>query len=83
MNEDTIKQLKLQHIDTYKKAVLEIIKNNTDTLVNDIKSLIEKPPLDSMDQIKNKFLDLAKKNKIVLNIEELNSIVDNYRNKNK
>ena len=80
MNEDTIKQLKLQHIDTYKKAVLEIIKNNTDTLVNDIKSLIEKPPLDSMDQIKNKFLDLAKKNKIVLNIEELNSIVDNYRN---
>ena len=33
----------------------------------DIKSLLKTPPLDSMDLIKAKFLDLAKKNKIILN----------------
>ena len=54
-------KIKLQHIESYKKAIIETIKNNTNSLIDDdIMSLIKKPPLDSMDQIKSKFLDLAK-----------------------
>ena len=45
----------------------------------DINALIKKPPLDSMDLIKSKFLDLAKRNKIILNTEELSKLLDNYR----
>ena len=58
-------KIKLQHIESYKKAIIETIKNNTNSLIDDdIMSLIKKPPLDSMDQIKSKFLDLAKKNNV-------------------
>jgi len=75
-----VEELKQQHIKTYKNAIIENIKNNTKSLVNDdIKSLIVKPPLDSMDSIKNKFLSVAKKDKIVLNTEELSKILDDYR----
>ena len=80
MEEEQIKEFKKQHIKTYKNAIIENIKNNTKSLVNDdIKSLIVKPPLDSMDSIKNKFLSVAKKDKIVLNTEELSKILDDYR----
>ena len=57
--------LKQQHFDSYKRSVTDIIENNTRLLVNeDINSLIKKPPLDSMDKIKNKFLNIAKKNNL-------------------
>lgn len=80
MEEVTIEELKKQHFDNYKATLLTVIENNTNILVNeDIKSLIKKPPLDSMDVLKNKFLDLSKKNKIVLNTEELSKLLDNYR----
>ena len=47
-------KIKLQHIESYKKAIIETIKNNTNSLIDDdIMSLIKKPPLDSMDQITN------------------------------
>lgn len=79
MNE-TIEELKKNHINNYKNALFENVKNNTTVLVDeDIMSLLKKPPLDSMDVIKSKFLDLAKKNKIILNTENLNSIMDKYR----
>ena len=65
MNE--LEKLMQQHVENYKKAVLEIVNNNTNSLIdNDIIFLIKKPPLDSMDQIKTKFLVLAKKEKIIL-----------------
>ena len=65
MNE--LEKLMQQHVENYKKAVLEIVNNNTNSLIdNDIIFLIKKPPLDSMDQIKTKFLALAKKEKIIL-----------------
>lgn len=77
---DELEELKKQHAANYKKAVLESIKNNTNVLVNeDIMSLFKKPPLDSMDVIKCKFLDIAKKYKIVLDIEHLSRIIDDYR----
>lgn len=77
---DSIDKFKKQHLDNYKNAVIELIKNNTRVLFeNDINSLIVKPPLDSMDVIKVKFLDIAKKYKIILDTNELTSILDNYR----
>ena len=75
-----IEKLKKQHIENYKNAVIENIQNNTKSLVyDDIKSLLGKPPLDSMDLVKNKLLGLAKKNNVVLNTDELNNIFDKYR----
>lgn len=77
---DTLEEFKRQHIVNYKNAVLENIKNNTNVLVEeDILSLLKKPPLDSMDVIKTKFLDLAKKNAVILNTSELDNILDDYR----
>lgn len=77
---DSIEELKKQHVVGYKNAIIEIIKNNTRVLVEeDILSLVKKPPLDSMDQIKIKFLDLAKKNKIVLITTNLDEMIDQYR----
>jgi len=79
--EDTIKKLKKQHIDNYKNSVLDIINNNTSALVNeDLKSIISKPPLDSMDVLKNKLISIAKKEDRVLDTLELNRILEDYRN---
>lgn len=79
MNDDELKKFREQHKNNYKNALLENIKNNTDVLVDqDITSLLKKPPLDSMDLIKSKFLDLAKSNKIVLNTEKLTDMIDKY-----
>lgn len=80
MMEDTLKKFKEQHLENYKSAILETIKNNTNVLVDeDLMSLVKKPPLDSMDVIKSKFLDLAKKNKVVLDTEVLDKILEKYR----
>lgn len=69
-----------QHQENYKNIVLDIINNNTNTLVKeDLMSLVVRPPLDSMDVIKTKFISLAKKNKIILDIEKLEVILDEYR----
>ena len=46
----------------------------------DIISIAEKPPLDSMDVIKNKFLELAKRNKVIVNIDIISSLLEKYRN---
>ncbi len=77
---DEKKQFIEQHINSYRSAIEESIKNNTYALFEeDIASLLKKPPLDSMDLIKNKLITLAKKNKIVLNTVELDSIIDEFR----
>lgn len=76
-----LEELKQQHINNYRKAIVEIIKNNTNSLVDDdITSLIRIPPLDSMDQIKSKFLVLAKKEKVILETDILNKIILDFRN---
>ena len=77
---DELEKLQKQHYDNYIKAIKEIVINNTNSLVDDdISSLIKKPPLDSMDQIKTKFLAIAKKEKVVLNTEMINKTLDLYR----
>lgn len=81
MKEDTIEDFKRKHLENYKKAVLETLKNNTTALFDDdIFSLLQKPPLDSMDLIKCKFLVVAKKYRVVIKTESLNRILDDYRN---
>ena len=75
-----VEHYKKQHLETYKNATKEIIKNNTKSLVeNDILPLIKKPPLDSMDMIKLKLISLAKKEKIILDAENLEKLIDGYR----
>lgn len=78
-DQEMLEELKKQHLTTYKKAVQGIITNNTKGLIEDILSLIKKPPLDSMDSIKTKLLSLAKKEKIILNTEKLNQMVNKFR----
>ena len=81
MNED-IEKLKEEHFNTYKNAVIANIENNSTILVKeDLYSLINKPPLDSMDLLKNKLIALAKKNKIVIDNNNLDKILDDYRKK--
>ena len=80
MQNNSKKDIRNQHIVNYKNTIIEVIKNNTNSLVDDdIMSLIRKPPLDSMDLIQSKFLSMAKKNKIVLKSDELSKILNNYR----
>ena len=75
-----VENFKRQHFENYKRAIEENIKKNTSTLVDeDIMSLLKKPPLETMDLIKSKFLAVAKKNKKVLNTENLDKILEQYR----
>ena len=80
MNEDSIEKFREKHFENYKNAVMETLKNNTKVLFeDDIYSLLQRPPLDSMDVIKCKFLDLAKRHKVVIKADSLDKILDNYR----
>ncbi len=79
MDNQTIEDLRKQHIDGYQNAILDIIQNNTNVLIDDILSLIEKPPLDSMDAICNKLYGEAKKYKIIFNSDEVNRLLEKYR----
>ena len=77
---DTLENFKKQHLNNYKNAVIDLVKNNTDALIdNDIISLIKSPPLDSMDVIKSKLLSLAKKEKVILDSSKMNFILNNFR----
>lgn len=79
---NNVEDFKKTHLDNYRRALVDTLVNNTNALFDeDIASLLKKPPLDSMDVIKSRFLDLAKKNKIILNAENLDNILDNYRSK--
>ncbi len=79
MDDEIIEQIRQQHVDNYRNGILDIIDNNSKALVEDIQTLIKKPPLEAMDIIKTKFLSLAKKNKIILNTIELDNILDEFR----
>ena len=79
MDDEIIEQIRQQHVDNYRNGILDIIDNNSKALVEDIQTLIKKPPLEAMDIIKTKFLSLAKKHKIILNTIELDNILDEFR----
>ena len=79
--EEEVTKIKEKNLNNYKESVKEIIKNNNKALfVDDINSLLQKPPLDSMDSIKNQLLVLAKKYNIVLNTENMEKFLQEYRN---
>ena len=81
MIKDDIDVFKNKLIENYIKSIKECIKKNTNSLVMvDIVSIVEKPPLDSMDVIKNKFLELARRNKVIVNIDIISSLLEKYRN---
>lgn len=79
MTEDLKEDYLRQHYDNYKNGIMELIKNNTFVLFDDIVLLVKKPPLDSMDSVRNRFLEIAKKYGIILNTDELNQFLDSYR----
>ena len=77
---DTLEKFRQQHLSNYKNAVIDLVKNNTDALIdNDIMSLIKSPPLDSMDVIKSKLLSLAKKEKVILDSNKMTLVLNNFR----
>ena len=79
MNDD-LKYLKRQHILNYKNNALQIILNNNNSLFDeDIMSLFKKPPLESMDLIKNKLISIIKKYNIIINTDNYNDIDSKYR----
>lgn len=80
MNEETVEEFRKKHFENYQNAVMETLKNNTTVLFeDDIYSLLQKPPLDSMDIIKCKFLDLAKRHKIIIRSDVLDQVLEDYR----
>lgn len=83
--ENEVKQMEdyeKQHINNYQNAIIEIIKNNTKSLIDDdIASLFKEPPLDSMDTIKLKLLELAKKEQIILDSSQTKGLLSNFRKK--
>ena len=71
---------KKQHVENYKKALIDIVHNNNKRLLDeDILSLIKKPPLDSMDTIKTKLIVLAKTERIILEGGSVDKVVSTYR----
>ena len=76
---DSVQDFKQQHFQSYQTAVYDTIENNTMVLVEDFLSLMKKPPLDSMDTLKVRLLDLAKKYQIVFNTESLDHRLEEYR----
>ena len=74
--------LKKQHEEIYLRAMEELIKNNTKALIeNDLLPLFEDPPLEAMDTIKQKLLSYAKTYQLILNTEEINKRLEEYRKK--
>ena len=77
---DSVEELKHQHFINYKKAIIEIINNNTEALFEeDIKLLFKQPPLDSMDLLKTKIIFLAKNEDAVIDNNQLKKMLDEYR----
>lgn len=75
-----IEEYQKVHKENYIKVIQELIKNNTSAFIHDdMFPLFDKPPLDSMDMIRNKLLSLAKEYKVVLQTENLIKMMDHYQ----
>lgn len=78
MENDLLKQ----HKEIYLNAIKEIIKNNTEMLVNDdLYPLFSAPPLEIMDTLKQKFLTLAKNYNLILDNNKVEERLQIYRKK--
>lgn len=69
-----------QHDQNYHDAVIDTIRDNNAILVEeDLIPLFKKPPLDSMDVLKSKILGVAKDTGVILSLEELEHMMEQYR----
>lgn len=79
---NNLEKIKEHDFNNYKNALIELVNNNTASLVDDdITNIIKKPPLETMDQFKKKLLSVAKKHKTILDTEALNKLLEEYREK--
>ena len=70
-----------QHLSIYLNSIEELIKNNSYSLVeDDLLPLFKKPPLETMDTIKQKMLSLGKHYHVIINTEQLDRALEEYRN---
>ena len=80
MDGNTIIDLKKQHYDNYQKSLYDLIDNNTNRFIDeDLMSLVKQPPLDSMDVLKTKIIDIGKKYKVLVQLEVLEKFLREYR----
>ncbi len=78
--ENSIKEYEQIHKENYCNAVKEMIRNNTKALVfDDLSVLFDKPPLDSMDLVKQKFLLIAKENHLILETQILEKQIFSFQ----
>ena len=69
-----------QHLSIYLNSIEELIKNNSYSLVeDDLLPLFKKPPLETMDTIKQRMLSLGKTYKVIINTEKLDKSLEEYR----
>ena len=77
---NNLKDLKEQHFQNYKKVLIELLQTNTNVLFDDdITSLFKIPPLDSMDILKSKMIELGKSEQLIVDIDNLNNSLNLYR----
>ena len=76
VKEDILKQ----HKQILMTAVVELATNNTNSLIEDdiINGVIE-VPLEAMDTLKQRVLNIAKHNNLILNSDKFNEILTNYK----
>ena len=71
-----------QHKEIYYGSIQELITNNTKAFVeDDLIPFFEEPPLETMDQIKQRLLSLAKDYSLILNTKYLDQVLKEYRKK--
>ncbi len=76
MNQDLL----TQHKEIYYGSLKELILNNTKAFIeDDLLPLFMKPPLETMDMIKQRLLSFAKENALILNMEHLDQYLSSFR----
>ena len=77
VKEDILKQ----HKEILMTAGLELATNNTNSLIEDdiINGVIE-VPLEAMDTVKQRVLNIAKHNNLILNSDKFSEVLTNYKN---
>ena len=69
-----------QHKNIFMSAGIELVTNNTNSLVEDdiINGVIE-PPLEAMDIIRQRIINIAKNNGVILNNDKFGDILNSYK----
>lgn len=76
---ENYKEIIKQHFNNYRAAIIDTIEDNSKLFIEDVLPLFQEPPLSSMDQLKSKILEEAKRKKMVLPYEQIDTIVQEFR----